>query len=195
MMTLLATFHPLSRNILKPAGISVGIQPEKDRKARPDRRLISAEKYSRRLMRERSRKEERKRTDMGEEFFIENRIYYHDTDAGGVVYYATYLHHLEEGRNEYLRGRGIDLAQWARRGVEFPVVHLEAEYRSPARYGDLIRIYTRVEKIGNASLHFFQEIRRGEIVLVKAKTIWACVGKDFKAQPVPEEIRRVLLPA
>lgn len=138
---------------------------------------------------------------MGErdrEYYLENKIYYHDTDAGGVVYYASYLKHLEEARTEYMRSRGVDVAEYMRGGTIFPVVHLEIDYKTPARYGDTIRIYTRPEKIGNASLQFEQEIKRGEDTILKARTVWACVkapvNPDTQNRPlrptrIPQEIR------
>ena len=131
---------------------------------------------------------------MAEDFYIENRIYYHDTDAGGLVYYGAYFAHLEEGRNEYCRSRGIDLAEYAKKGIQFPVVHAEVEYKAPARYGDKIRILTRLERIGNSSLHFLQEIRRDDCLLVKARVVWACIAEDLKAQAVPQEVRQALYP-
>ena len=123
------------------------------------------------------------------DFYIEKKIYYHDTDAGGVVYYGSYLQHLEESRSEFCSSRGIDLAEYARNGFVFPVVHLEIDYKSPARYGDVIRISSRAEKIGRCSVHFQQEIRRQDTVLVTAKMIWACVDKSMKPQPIPENMR------
>lgn len=124
---------------------------------------------------------------------LENKIYYHDTDAGAVVYYARYLEHLEEGRSEYCRARGIDLFEWSQKGVNFAVVHTEISYKSPARYGDIIKIYSRVEKIGASSLYFVQEIKRQQSLLVSAKTVLACVGNDFKPKPIPEEIKKKLI--
>jgi len=127
------------------------------------------------------------------DFFLEKKIYYHDTDAGGVVYYASYLEHLEEGRTEYLRSKGIDVAEYARNGIIFPVVHLEIDYKTPARYGDSIKVFTRPEKLGNASLSFSQEIKRGETTILQAKTVWACVkqnGSGIKPTRIPEEIRK-----
>lgn len=121
-------------------------------------------------------------------FSIERRIYYHDTDAGGVVYYADYLKHLEEGRTEFCRSRGVYPGELKERGIMFPVVHVEVEYKSPARYADIIRIVTAVEKTGGSSIHFVQEIFREERLLVKAKTVWACVGADFRPMPVPAEV-------
>jgi acyl-CoA thioester hydrolase len=126
------------------------------------------------------------------DFFIEKKVYYHDTDAGGVVYYANYLKHLEEGRTEYLRSKGIDVVEYARNGIIFPVVRLEIDYKTPARYGDTIRVLTRPEKIGNASLCFSQEIKRGEATILRAKTVWACVkpnGSGMKTTRIPEEVR------
>jgi acyl-CoA thioester hydrolase len=127
------------------------------------------------------------------DFIIENKIYYHDTDSGGLVYYAAYLEHLEEGRAEYCRSKGVILNEYALKGVVFPVVHAQIEYKAPARYADTIRIYTRVEKIGHSSIHFLQEIKKDKLVLVKAKTIWACIGNDFVSREVPPEIRKALL--
>ena len=129
---------------------------------------------------------------MTQDFYIENKVYYHDTDAGGVVYYGKYMEHLEEGRNEYLRHKGIELAEYAKKDILFPVVRVEIDYKSPARYGDLIKIFTRPEKVGNASAQFYQEIKKGETLLVKAKITVACIGREFKAQVIPEEIRRAL---
>ncbi|MDP3142443.1 MAG: thioesterase family protein [Candidatus Omnitrophota bacterium] len=127
-----------------------------------------------------------------EDFFIENKIYYHDTDCGGVVYYAKYLEHLEEGRAQLCLSRGINLSEYAKNKVAFAVVHEEADYKSPARCSDTIRIFTQVERIGNSSISFVQEIKRGDTLLVKAKTVWACVGADFKTQTIPDEIRKRL---
>lgn len=128
------------------------------------------------------------------ELYLEKKIYYHDTDAGGVVYYARYLEHLEEARTEYCRSKGIDVAGLASGGIIFPVVHLEIDYKSPARYGDVINIYTRPEKVGNASVHFIQEIKKGEAVILKAKTVWACVTAGLKVQRIPEDMRSKLVP-
>ena len=125
-------------------------------------------------------------------FYLDKRIYYHDTDTGGVVYYANYLKHLEEGRTEFLRSIGIDVAEYTAKGILFPVVHIEVDYKSPARYGDIIRIFTKVEKKGNASASFAQEIKRGDITLLVAKVTWACVDNKMKAMRIPEEMRAKL---
>ena len=90
-----------------------------------------------------------------DDFSIEKKIYYHDTDCGGVVYYANYLKHLEEARTEYCLHKEIDLKEWFRKGIAFVVVHLEVDYKATAGYGDVIKVTARVEKIGNSSIHFF----------------------------------------
>lgn len=125
--------------------------------------------------------------------YLEKNIYYHDTDAGGVVYYGAYLKHFEEARTEYFRSLGIDLAEYAKNGTLFSIAHLEVDYIKPARYGDIIRVFTRPEKVGNASLRFIHEIKRGDVMLVSAKIVWACVNKDMKPTRIPEAIRIKIL--
>ena len=123
------------------------------------------------------------------EFFIEKKIYYHDTDCGGVVYYANYLKHFEEARTEYLRSIGIGVAEYAAKGNLFAVVHMEIDYKSPARYGDTVKVSAVIETIGNASIHFLQEVKRGDTLLVKAKVVLACIDNKMKACRVPEDLK------
>jgi len=126
------------------------------------------------------------------EFLLEKRIYYHDTDCGGVVYYANYLKHLEEARTEYFRSKGIELQQLAERGVFFVVAKAEIEYKAPARYQDTIRIFTGVEKARAAAMIFLQRIMKNDTTLVEARITLLCVNKDFRRIAIPEEIRRSL---
>ena len=127
-----------------------------------------------------------------EHFVFERRIYYHHTDAGGVVYYATYLHILEEGRVEFLRANGVDVNECLKLDVAFPVVHVEVDYKAPAKYGDVVMVFTKIEKVGQASIAFAQEIKRGDTLLIKAKTVWACTGSDFKVKSIPDSVRKRL---
>jgi len=122
---------------------------------------------------------------------LEKRIYYHDTDCGGVVYHASYLRHLEEGRTEFLRAEGIDIGELARQGTIFPVVRIEIDYKSPARYSDVIRIITSVERLGHASIHFEQEIKRGDDLLLKVKVVCACADAGLKTKPIPAELLKL----
>ena len=70
---------------------------------------------------------------------MEVRIYYEDTDCGGVVYYGNYLKYFERARTQYLEERGLSVAELMKEGTVFVVVHAEVDYRSPARYGDRLR--------------------------------------------------------
>lgn len=129
------------------------------------------------------------------DFCIEKKVYYHDTDCGGVVYYANYLKHLEEARTEYLLSKGIDLKELANKGIWFVVAKVVIKYKSPARYQDTLKIFTRVEKTKASVVQCFQEIVKGETTIVEARTTLLCVGKDFKPLPIPEEVKQSLLSA
>lgn len=127
-----------------------------------------------------------------EDFYLEKRIYYHDTDCGGVVYYANYLKYLEEARTEHFRSKGIDLQQLAEKGIFFVVAKVEIGYKSPARYQDTITVLSRVEKVSAASIQFFQSVMKNSGTLVEAHTMLVCVDKDFKPIPIPEGIKKSL---
>lgn len=127
------------------------------------------------------------------DFAITRKIYYHHTDSGGVVYYGRYLSFFEEGRTEFLRHKGIETAEYLKRGVGFAVVRAEIDYKKPARYGDEISVFTRVENAGKASIRFFQEIKKGDTTLTIATIILACIGSNFKAIPIPEDMKKALL--
>lgn len=82
------------------------------------------------------------------------RIYYEDTDCGGVVYYANYLRYFEWARTEYLEERGISVVNLLKDGTQFLVVHADVDYRSPARYGEVLSVETKLADIGRSSLTF-----------------------------------------
>lgn len=126
------------------------------------------------------------------DFIIRKKIYYHDTDCGGVVYYANYLKYLEEARTEYLLLRGIELPKLAERDVMFVVARVEIDYKYPARYQDTITVSARVDEIKLSTVKFFQEVRKDDRTLVRASTTLVCIGRDFKPVRVPEEVKRVL---
>ena len=128
-----------------------------------------------------------------EDFFIERKIYYHDTGCGGVVYYANYLKHLEEGRTEFFSHRGISIKKLAERGTMFVVARLQISYKAPARYQDIIKIFTWVAEVRNSSLKFIQEIKRDSSTLIKAETTWVCIGQSFKPKLIPEKIKKIFL--
>ncbi|MEW6334771.1 MAG: YbgC/FadM family acyl-CoA thioesterase [Thermodesulfobacteriota bacterium] len=122
------------------------------------------------------------------------RIYYGDTDAGGVVYYASYLRFLEQGRTEFLRARGFSLRALHERGYLLLVMRLEIDYLIPAVLDDLIAVETTVEEITPATCTLGQKVVRasdGE-TLVDARVTLACLGPGGKARRLPAELTRTL---
>ncbi|MGQ0811320.1 MAG: acyl-CoA thioesterase [Nitrospiraceae bacterium] len=90
---------------------------------------------------------------------MEIRIYYEDTDCGGVVYYANYLRYFEWARTEYLEERGISVSELIKEGTQFLVMRAEVDYRSPARYGEVLTVETKLVEIGRTSLTFAHVLR------------------------------------
>jgi acyl-CoA thioester hydrolase len=123
---------------------------------------------------------------------INIRVYYEDTDSGGVVYYANYLKFIERGRTEYLRALGFeqdDLIE--QQNVIFAVKSINADYRSPARFNDLLSVKTLIEKVGRASLIFSQKIMSSKQnkVLFEAQITVACLrANNFKPCGIPSII-------
>lgn len=121
------------------------------------------------------------------------KIYYHDTDCGGVVYYANYLKYMEEARTEFFAERGIQIKELAEKNVLFVVARQEIDYKSPAFYGDILDVSTRFENIGTAKLEAHHEIKNqdGRIVCI-AKTIMVCVDANIRPRAIPDELRQKL---
>ncbi len=115
------------------------------------------------------------------------RIYYEDTDAGGVVYHANYLGFFERARTEFFRRRGLSVRQLHDDGFIFPVLRVEADFRSPARLDDLLRLETEVMEVGKASFILRQRAIRmaDERLLVEARITLVCVGPGMKAKRLP----------
>lgn len=105
------------------------------------------------------------------------RVYWEDTDAGGVVYYANYLKFLERARSEWLRSLDIHQAELAvQADVLFVVRRVEADYLKPARFDDELRVQCRITEMGRASLTMAQQVLRGDEVLLSAQVRLACVS-------------------
>jgi acyl-CoA thioester hydrolase len=130
-------------------------------------------------------------------FDLAVRVYYQDTDAGGVVYHGTYLDYFERARSEWLRALGFDIGEMAQReGVVFIVRDLRIAYAKPARLDDLLAVSVAVEHLGRAQFTLFQVVRRDGEALVCASVNLACVAAgSFKPLRVPEAVRRRLEPA
>lgn len=111
------------------------------------------------------------------EFVWPVRVYWEDTDAGGVVYYANYLKFLERARSEWLRTLGIHQVELAAQDdVLFVVRRVEADYRKPARFDDALAVQCRITEMGRASLTMAQQVWRGDEVLLAAQVKLACVS-------------------
>lgn len=118
------------------------------------------------------------------------RVYFEDTDTGGVVYYANYLKYLERARTEWLRALGFDQGRlMAETGLGFAVRSIAAEYLKPARLDDELLIVSRVASHGRVQVVFDQRIERREELLLTATVRIACMHLERgKAAPMPVEI-------
>lgn len=125
------------------------------------------------------------------------RVYWEDTDGGGIVYYANYLRYLERARTEWLRERGFgQRALQSELGVMFAVVHLSADFRRAARLDDLLCISCEAARDGGASIAFRQQIWRdspaGEL-LFEAQVRVACVdAQSMRPRRIPEVLGKDL---
>jgi tol-pal system-associated acyl-CoA thioesterase len=128
------------------------------------------------------------------EFRIPVRVYYQDTDAGGVVFHAQYLAFMERARTELLIATGIDLARIAEeRRVLFVVYALSARYHQPARLNDLLTVSAEVVKMGRASVVFRHRVERGGELLVEADVTLALVDRDrMWPARMPRELEQAL---
>jgi acyl-CoA thioester hydrolase len=122
-------------------------------------------------------------------FSIPVRVYWEDTDAGGVVYHASYLRYMERARTDWLRALGIDQSALLRdERRQFAVVEANIHYHRPARFDDMLLISVRLDERRGASILMQQEIRRerdGEL-LVSATVRAACLDSDsLKPRPLP----------
>ena len=122
------------------------------------------------------------------------RIYYEDTDCGGVVYYANYLRYFERGRTEFLRERGVSLTDCHDKGIVFVVTRAEVEYLSPGRYNDLLLLDTRLTDISGVTMSFRHEMKRegSEKKLVRGSVVLASVNRDGRPVKLPEDIKAKL---
>ena len=133
---------------------------------------------------------------MHENFYYNVKVYYEDTDAGGVVFYANYLKFIERGRTEYLRDLGFDQSVLAnQKNVVFVVKSLSVDYLSPAYLDDMIEVQTIIKSNKNASLVFTQKILSLEknTVLFNAEVkVVSVLKNNLKPCAVPQEIMEKL---
>ena len=119
------------------------------------------------------------------------RVYYEDTDAGGVVFYANYLRFMERARTEWLRDQGFEqplLAEQQR--VLFVVRAVQLDYLQPSRFNDSLQVTVEVDNVGGSRIRFLQRVLRGDEEIVRATVDVVCVNADtFKPVRVPAEMQ------
>lgn len=129
---------------------------------------------------------------MSHQFSI--RVYYEDTDLGGVVYYANYLKFIERARTEMLSDGGVDQAQLlSDTGIAFVVRRVEADYLRPARFEDRLVVETVVDHATGSRILLTQTVRRGDEVLFVAKVVLVCVDlATVRPTRLPETVQIAL---
>lgn len=123
---------------------------------------------------------------------FEVRVYYEDTDFSGNVYHASYLKFCERGRTEFLRSIGVHHAELAQEGIAFAVREMQIAFDAAARIDDVLTVETLVEAVSGARLVLDQVIRRGEMVLTRARVTVAAIRLDGRATRLPKVLRDTL---
>ena len=127
---------------------------------------------------------------MTENFSWSVRVYYEDTDAGGIVYYANYLKYFERARTEWLRAAGVGQKHASQTdGVLFVVKTASVDFHVPACMDDELKLHVCVEKLGRASIQFLQQIWRGDDVLTTGRFKVGCVDRlTLRPSAIPATI-------
>ncbi|MGB9093082.1 MAG: tol-pal system-associated acyl-CoA thioesterase [Gallionella sp.] len=127
-------------------------------------------------------------------FSLPVRVYFQDTDAGGVVYHANYLNFMERTRTEWLRAHGYSNAGLMKEfGVVFVVRTMKLDYLKPALLDDALQVTVLLKEIGRSRLALQQTVQRGDELLTEAEVHLVCVSVDsFKPVSVPEVLRKKL---
>ncbi|NOU20204.1 MAG: tol-pal system-associated acyl-CoA thioesterase [Methyloglobulus sp.] len=127
---------------------------------------------------------------MNKPFVWPVRVYYEDTDAGGVVFYANYLKYFERARTELLRAKGYEQDELiAHESIVFAVRSLAVEYLKPARFNQLLQVSAKIKTIKKASLEFTQQITHDERLLVTGDVRIACIDVNtMKPKAIPDHL-------
>ena len=118
------------------------------------------------------------------------RVYYEDTDLGGVVYYANYLRFIERARSEWIRGLGIDQIKMRDQDAAiFVVTKIKADYLTPAHFDDILTVDTRIKVVSPVRAYFYQNIFREEKVIFRSEVCVTCTSNSGKVLRLPEKIK------
>ncbi len=127
--------------------------------------------------------------------FMDIRVYYEDTDHGGVVYYANYLKFMERARSEFLRAAGLELDMIERDfGVLFAVTETHIHYHAPALFNDVLSVESCITRLHGARISFKQSIfrKQGHKLLTEADIHLACISRNGKVSRIPASVRSIL---
>ena len=118
------------------------------------------------------------------------RVYYEDTDAGGVVYHSQYLNFMERARTEFLRNIGfVQTILKDELGILFVVRDIQIRFRKPAKFDDALNVHTKLLDVGRSLLEFEQNIYRGDEHLIAAKVEVVCISaENFKPTSIPQSM-------
>jgi acyl-CoA thioester hydrolase len=121
------------------------------------------------------------------------RVYYEDTDAGGVIYHANYIKFAERARTEALRTAGIDQSDlWTKEGIGFVVRRIVTDYTKPGRLDDLLEVETTLEEFGQASVTILQTVKRGADTLATLHVKLAIVDREIKLVKLSDALKATL---
>jgi acyl-CoA thioester hydrolase len=125
-------------------------------------------------------------------FSFKYRVYWEDTDAGGVVYYANYLKYMERCRTEWLRALGIDQGRLRlERQIQFAITQVAVDFLTPAILDDEIVVTATLDRLGGATFWFKQGIWRGDTQLIDATTRVACLDSStLRPRAIPKDLFR-----
>lgn len=125
-------------------------------------------------------------------FTMPVRVYYADTDAGGVVYHGSYVNFMERARTEWLRTFGYTgLGMMREFGMLFVIRSLKVEYLKPALLDDLLTVSAEIREVGRSRMTMHQTVRRDDELLAEGEVHLVCVTRDaFKPVPIPDEFRK-----
>ena len=118
------------------------------------------------------------------------RVYYEDTDFGGIVYYANYLKFIERARSEMVREMGIDQKAMKEEGIVFAVRKVDANYLAPALYDDQLQVRTSFGDMSPARVVFEQQVWRGDKMIFTADVTIVCIDENGRPTRLPASIRR-----
>jgi acyl-CoA thioester hydrolase len=127
---------------------------------------------------------------MHNSFRLSVRVYWEDTDAGGVVYYANYLNFMERCRSEWLRALGVDQQRLRlERNLQFAVANVRVAYLAPAVLNDEVTVTAELERLGGATIHFKQAVWRTDVQLIDASVRVACLDSGtLKPRAIPQDL-------